>query len=538
MTMNDNYNLWLTEAMQQMNKKFNINMFNILNASAGSGKTNFIFNEFINNTSNYINTKQEFNLKNELNKIIYVCDTTMLKDSVLKDRENMTKVLEKNDLKNIRDNIKNNKIIVITYNTLGFLLKQKESRKIILKYIKVIVMDEIHNLFKYAYRFKDNENNYYNTILDNMATLVNNILVIGMTATPYAMYYPLSMLNTSYMTIFNSHELQKIKSFKNKQDIICKNMTNYIKWIALNYDNIKSKQQKILIYTNTISVANKYKNILLNGGYNVEYLCSNNNNTTKEQKQLREYIINNNDYPSELDILIINGAYETGWNLKDDSVNIVLIDSVKYDIQIQARSRIRHDIDLFIHSEIIDNDGIVYELDKYKQLIPIYDLNAFYPILIIHLDIKYINKKLTKEDKQKLIYKYGLIHMDKKQATFKTLKADILKYTNYKVVTCNKGTYIINKDDDIKEIIKKEKDENKMNNDNELLNYLESINNIKLYKDKQKELIDKINLKINGRLQKSYNKLNQGLSMLNLPFIIIPKKSDDKRYWIIEKIEE
>lgn len=71
----------------------------------------------------------------------------------------------------------------------------------------------------------------------------------------------------------------------------------------------------------------------------------------------------------------------------------------------------------------------------------------------------------------------------------------------------------------------------------ELEKYLDSIVGKRLFKDEQKELIEKIDLKVNRRLQKSYDKLNDGLKMINLNYIIIPKKSNNKRYWIIEKIE-
>ena len=71
----------------------------------------------------------------------------------------------------------------------------------------------------------------------------------------------------------------------------------------------------------------------------------------------------------------------------------------------------------------------------------------------------------------------------------------------------------------------------------ELEKYLESIIGKKLYKEEQKELIEKIDLKVNRRLQKSYDKLNDGLKMIELNYIILPKKSNNKRYWIVEKID-
>ena len=81
----------------------------------------------------------------------------------------------------------------------------------------------------------------------------------------------------------------------------------------------------------------------------------------------------------------------------------------------------------------------------------------------------------------------------------------------------------------------KEVDEGKKMN--KLDEYLDSISKTKLYKEEQKELIHKIDVRINGRQQRSYSKLNEGLKMLNLNYIIIPKKSNDKRYWIVEKMD-
>lgn len=76
--------------------------------------------------------------------------------------------------------------------------------------------------------------------------------------------------------------------------------------------------------------------------------------------------------------------------------------------------------------------------------------------------------------------------------------------------------------------------------------YLESITGKKLYKDEQKELIDMIDLRVNGRQQRSFKKLNDGLEMLKLPYVILNnvdnrRKLDDgsdnpnrnKTYWTV-----
>ena len=66
--------------------------------------------------------------------------------------------------------------------------------------------------------------------------------------------------------------------------------------------------------------------------------------------------------------------------------------------------------------------------------------------------------------------------------------------------------------------------------------YLDGIVGKKLYREEQDKLIEIIDVKVNGRQQRSYNKLNEGLKMIELPYIILPKKSNGNRYWVVDKI--
>ena len=541
-----NKDLYLTEAMKLYKKKFKNNSLNIINSHAGSGKTNFIFNEFLNNTCNYVDCIKEPYI-NDLGSILYICDTVMLKESVLNDNKDITKVLEKNDLKRVMDSNnlqKNNKIIVITYNSLGFLLKNESSRYIINKYFKCIIMDEIHNLFKYHYRYKEKENTFYNDLINNLNTLIRNknIITIGITATPFTMYYSMEQCGIcAWNTLFNYNELQNIKRYKADEHIFCKYPINIIKLMAVDPDNFKKYYNKGLIYTNTINIAKKYKQILLEGGLKAEYLCSLNSNKMNDtQKMIRKFVIENKRLPDNIDILIINGAYETGWNLENDTneIQFIMIDTSYYNTQVQARNRVRHDISLLYTKEIVDKDGIPYEKDKYKNLQLFDEYKIYNPVVEEFIDKSYINKKLTKEDKQYLVSTYGSMPYNKSKATWQTFKNNLNKYNSaLKVVTCRKGTYIINKNDTLKDILKRG---NKMNNDSELIKYLKSIETIPLDKDMRIELINKINCKVDGHLQKSNKKLNGYFVLNDIPFKIDSKRltinNKQSTYWIVEKI--
>lgn len=70
----------------------------------------------------------------------------------------------------------------------------------------------------------------------------------------------------------------------------------------------------------------------------------------------------------------------------------------------------------------------------------------------------------------------------------------------------------------------------------ELELYLKGIAGKKLFKDEQIELINRVDIRVNGTQKKSYSNINKGLEMIDMPFVIIPKKSNGNRYWILEEI--
>ena len=78
--------------------------------------------------------------------------------------------------------------------------------------------------------------------------------------------------------------------------------------------------------------------------------------------------------------------------------------------------------------------------------------------------------------------------------------------------------------------------QNKMFIKEELIPYLEEIVNKKLSKDNKKKFIDKVNHKKKGKQIRSYTKINEWFREENIKYRIIPKKSNDKRYWIIERV--
>lgn len=491
----ENNELWLKEAMIEFDKKFHKYVLNILNGHAGSGKSTYIFEDFLLNTTKYIDGLK-LNYINNLDRVLYVCDTNMLKSSILKETEDkcITKILEKGDLKKAMENKSFQQMLegdtgyikVITYSTLSFLLENEASRKILLKYYNCIIMDEMHNLFKYANRFDSEKSNTYTKIIQLLPTLVLNVLVIGISATPHRIYQGIKLreikINTN--TIFRDLELKRIRKYK---DVLIHEfafMINEIKWLGHIIEPIKNKYKyKILIYTNTVGTCEKYKKILISYGYNVEWLCSVNNKIVnektgksksrmnKKQLKIKDNLVNTGMLPDDLDVLIVNGAYETGWNLRDDRVQMVIVDSLDFDTQIQSRNRVRHDIEFFRYKVPVDSDGQIIDYDQYKNEYAS-GRGIIQVILASGMEEKYIGVKLSKENKEYLVDRYALQWYGKKSISWQTFKYD-LDRAGLIAKTNLHGTYIYKKDD-VKILEDKVVEVKKMNNEDKFIDWIEN----------------------------------------------------------------
>lgn len=569
-------NLYLNDAMDYYGKKFEKGKLNLLNAPAGSGKTTFIFNGLINNTSKYANKTPQLNYM--LNKIIYVCDTTMLKDSVLKENSHITKILGEGTIKDMTSptslknimNGDNGRIIVITYQTLGWLLKQPICRDIILDNCQCLILDEIHNLYKYAKRFnttiteegKTFTDGNYIEVIDSLQVIIKKVLTIGISATidSVKLFYKIfGDVNIPKNTIFTYQEIKSIREYNfNPEYTNC--IMNKIK--LYNCLNVFNKH-KTLIYTNTISKSKKLKEWFTKRGIKAEWLCSINNKVeietvdnetgeiilekvplmSEEQIELRKYLLDNQKLPSDIQVLIINGSYETGWNLKDDDIEIVIVDNSDEETQIQVRNRVRHDIKCLITTCRYDEYGYVLELRQYANYCEWdrkedYIGNSTYRSVVLSdstirkIDERFLRTKLTKEMKEELLDLYAMKHIGK-DISFKTYLKD-LESVGYVIKKDRSGVFIYTKDDIIK--TKPTRSENKMN---KLDKYLNDLIGVRLDKKGQEKLIKTINLKKpNGTLQDKIGKLNEYIRSLELGYVILSKSSGNIRYWIVEFTEE
>lgn len=148
----------------------------------------------------------------------------------------------------------------------------------------------------------------------------------------------------------------------------------------------------------------------------------------------------------------------------------------------------------------------------------------------IQLDNKYIGVKLTPEIRNDMIFLY-LSDIPERYRSWQQLKR-LLEYNGHNVIVDRNGTFIDYKPSTKQYKEKKEKESIR----NISISYLNSIIDKKLFKDEQQKLIEILNIKDNGRIVKSYSKINKWLYENKLLYIIVAKRSNLKRYWIVTKI--
>ncbi|MFR9240510.1 MAG: DEAD/DEAH box helicase family protein [Clostridium baratii] len=387
----------------------------------GSGKTYFVFNEIIKNYSN-------------LNRIIYLVDTTNLKEAIIKDKEYFDNVMicEKGRFHNFENILSSeNKITVMTYSKFGHLLKQDEN---IFDGIDLIICDEAHNLIKYSNRFdhlvENEEDKVYLNTIKKLKELSATKDVIFLTATHKSIKKHFEFKDTG-MHVFDYSNDIRIRRLKEDFSYSFKSIKNMK--MHLEAFNGFIDGEKCLIYTDKInsikaikemveSIEIKFNNRTVRHLKAVGLWSTNSDKEMDiEQLETRKSILETGLIPEGIDILIINSAYETGINIKDETIELVVVNSVNLDTQIQARGRVRKNIKAFYVRSLSEKTEVK-----------------------ITLADKWLDKPLTTKDKKELCKELNLVNQNGRALSWTSVKR-ILEFSGYKVT--DTSIMLKNKDD-------------------------------------------------------------------------------------------
>lgn len=391
--------LTVNEIMKQEKRVLKEKRINIIVAPAGSGKTYYIFNSLLNKSE----------------KSIYLCDTSNLKEAILKDENYFERTESSKGLKANGFDLSLYNCTVMTY--AEYFYRYKNYKK-----IKTIICDEIHNLFKYKDKFDDEEHQNYGEVIKLLKEISKKgVNIIGFTATvkrirekEMSSFFERNCCDNTYnlIDLSNRKDIKRLKEKEIKVFYDIRQINNLFEKNQLFKDS-----KKCLIYTDRITRA---KEIELHINQNIKglkavslwSLNNKDNPMSIEQLKVRKNILESGLIPKEYNILIINSSYETGINIKDDSVEIVIVNNINIDTIIQARSRIRKNIEL-----------LMYRVPRNKRI----------KTPEIEVPSKYLNKNLNAIDKKSLIETMGLINSKGKVLGWTTFKK-ILNFNKYLVL--------------------------------------------------------------------------------------------------------
>lgn len=294
-------------------------------APTGSGKTYYIFNDLCKNK-----------------KCLYLCDTNNLKYAISKDIEGR---LGKGELLNT---------VVMSYHKFGTLVKNDTANTYINSF-DYIICDEIHNLINYQ-GFTDATSLAIAQI--KLFDKYENAKIVMFTATPQALD-KLARWNKGIDCNFQCYDFREgydIKQYTNKREAYISHFTD-IERQLYQYKNYFKLGNQCLIFTQSVEKIIELGNICKKLGLRPMGIWSINNELEMNENQLeaREHLLQHQELMDKYDVLIINRASETGINIenwstdeKPHKMNLMIIHAIDEVQQIQARGRIRHDIDLLV----------------------------------------------------------------------------------------------------------------------------------------------------------------------------------------------
>ena len=250
---------------------------------------------------------------------------------------------------------------VMTYHQFGHALQEEPT---FLIGIDLIICDEIHNLVKYAgieastneqedLLGTDDEKVCCRQALESIGRLASLALggpmIVMLTATPHAITRKFTAMGVPYTCL---DYYGRVHEDVTRQRIYYADFT----------DVICQVKDKAIVYVPVIELMKEYAALARDVTEKVVCLWSLRSDKDLDAQQLavREELLHKERIPEDVDILLINAAYETSLNIRNEDFRTMIIHCSNPDTQIQVRGRLRHDIDT------------LYLLDKHHEHISAY----------------------------------------------------------------------------------------------------------------------------------------------------------------------
>lgn len=320
----------------------------LITASCGRGKTTFalsIGNNGLLAEVNRIRRKQAIfqaveDIKPE--DVLFLTSRKSIKQQQLKNNDVVQAIA--NDYQKKKDydftEARTNKIRLTTAHQFGFWIKND----LIEIVPKLVIIDEIHSIFSETIFCED-----LRVVLAFVAEHYADIVKVGLTATPQFLLDYIKDDNISFSII--DKDLGSKYTVDNLSVQIRGTAETLLKQIK---PQIKA-DYKAIYYTQS---AKECYRLSTEYGERASFLISDYNESTNtdgflladimREAGVKQYILDNERLPADIDIIFINSACREGINIKDDNVKVVICEAVDMITIEQILGRIRKDIDRFM----------------------------------------------------------------------------------------------------------------------------------------------------------------------------------------------
>ena len=302
---------------------------NLIISPPGSGKTYFILNIL---------------KKRYAGKKLMLVSTTSLKDSY----GNEVGTFTTQDLRRKHLNVTDDDVYIMTYAEFGRKVLWPEWRENFMKEYSVIFCDEIHSLIDYYLAHKTA---VYTIAINVLFDKYEDITLFYFTATTHKID---NFIDKEYSELY---ENVKIIDYGKSEEI--RQYINIIEEKFTSVDDMENVVDKIgkidiadvkgIIFNERIDGMERIELLFEGKGLKSISIWSVNNDKHKmndEQLRVREMLLTTGMFPDEYDFVIMNEAMREGWNIYDERVQIVILNTLDETDTIQFRGRVRHDVAL------------------------------------------------------------------------------------------------------------------------------------------------------------------------------------------------
>lgn len=359
--------LWLSEAVDI--KDLRAGQLNLIDAKPGAGKTYWAMHDL-----------KDYSMEKYDCEALYLIDTVNGKEQLLSNGR-----LEENDITGDEYWVIDG-LYVMTYAGFATLVRYNPDAW---DNHRLVICDELHNCVRYSKWSK--EENIHSFAIHYIKELIKKgrSIVVAITATPNRVMKEFGRL------VYNVPKKGETRSYEPRTTIKYANLSTVLRIIK--------PGMKGIIYVPHIRMIKKLikdlqdKGIKANGFWSIK----SNVEMTKEQRRLRLDIINDKVIPPNIDVLIINASAETSMTIGGD-IKFMIVHSTDEEVIEQVTGRYRGDFDtLYIHDDTIE--------DK------------------IILDDKWLNKPLTKADKDILCKELNIPNENRQLTKWVGVKKILLK---------------------------------------------------------------------------------------------------------------